>query len=276
MQLAAVQLSVGLDKAVNRTRAVAAVRSAAAGGAGVVVLPEAAMADFGGRDQPLGPLAEPLDGPFVASLVDVAGQTGVVVVAGMFETGPEPTKAYNTVVAVSGAGLLGYYRKVHLFDALGWRESDRLTPGPATADALVVLDLDGIRLGILTCFDLRFPEVARLLAARGATAIAVPAAWVAGEGKADQWRVLLQARAIENTLYVAGADQAGPRYAGHSLIVDPAGAVLGELDGATEAPLVATLDPERVAEVRRTLPLLDLRRFPVGEEPPLSVAERAD
>ena len=99
---------------------------------------------------------------------------------------------------------------------------------------------------------------------------------MAGEGKVDQWRVLLTARAIENTIYVAGADQAGPRYAGHSMIVGPAGEVLGELDGATEGSLVDTLHPERVLEVRRTLPLLDLRRFPVGGEPPLSAAKRAD
>ncbi len=120
--------------------------------------------------------------------------------------------------------------------------------------------LHGFPLGLMTCYDLRFPELPRALAKRGAEAIVVPAAWVAGERKVEHWRTLLRARAIENTVWVIGVGQPGPRYAGHSMVVAPDGDVVAE---AQEDPttLDATIDREAVAEVRRTNPSLDNRRM---------------
>ncbi len=272
MDAAVVQLAAGLEKERNRRRAVEAVRAAAGDGAGLVVLPEAAMCGFGSPTTPLAPLAEALEGPFVTALHDVAAATGAIVVAGMFErTGPGPGdpggRVHNTLVAVGPDGLLTVYRKLHLYDALGWCESARVAPGEAGPDALALVATGGVVVGLLTCYDLRFPELGRALAVRGATVLAVPAAWVAGPRKREQWGDLLRARAIENTAYVLGAAQPAPEYTGYSTVVDPAGMVLAEADatadGVPEGMLRASLRAERVAEVRAGMPVLEARRFDV-------------
>ena len=264
LRAAVLQLRAGTDKTDNLTRLGALVRRAADAGADLAVAPEAAMHDFGPPDLPLAPVAEPLDGPFVTGLADVAAEAGVTVLAGMFETVPgEAARAFNTVVAVGPAGLLGAYRKAHLFDALGWVESDRLVAGPAEP---LVLDVGPVRLGAMTCYDLRFPELARALCDNGATAIAVPAAWVAGPLKEDQWLTLVRARAIESTSYVVAAGQPGPGYCGRSVVVDPLGVVLaGVPDG--EGLAVADLDPAHVVDVRRRVPSLQHRRWSVVPRP---------
>jgi predicted amidohydrolase len=221
------------------------------------------MHGFGRPEQPLAAVAEPLDGPFVTGLLDAARDAGVTVVAGMFEAVPaDPTRAYNTVVAVGPDGLIGRYRKLHLFDALGWHESNRLAVAAVDDDALLVFAQDGFTVGVLTCYDLRFPELTRALVDRGVNVFAVPAAWVAGPLKEEQWRVLIRARAIENTSYLAAADQPGPEYAGRSAILDPTGVEVAALpDG--EGLAVADLLPQRVLEVRERMPSLLHRRFQV-------------
>ncbi|MBE7163196.1 MAG: hydrolase, partial [Williamsia herbipolensis] len=140
------------------------------------------------------------------------------------------------------------------------RESDWIVPG-AIVDPVVV-DIDGIRVGLQTCYDIRFPEVSRRLVDAGAELLVVPAEWVRGPLKEAHWRTLVTARAIENTVWVAAADQAPPIGAGNSMIVDPMGvevATLGENVGVAVAPV----DRSRIAEVRRINPALDLRRFGV-------------
>lgn len=263
MQVAVVQYAASDDKPANLDRLSSLVRQAATAGADLVVAPEAAMHGFGAADTPLAPVAEPVDGPWVSGLADVARGAGVAVVAGMFESvAGEVTRAYNTVVALSADGsLIGRYRKQHLFDALGWVESARLEPG-AASDRLV-FDCAGITVGVLTCYDLRFPELARALVDDGATMFAVPSAWVAGPLKLDQWSTLLRARAIENVAYVAAADQVLPTYVGHATVVDPFGAVLTVLDGETEGAAVATVDAARIEECRRRMPSLEHRRWTV-------------
>ncbi|HWS58117.1 MAG TPA: nitrilase-related carbon-nitrogen hydrolase, partial [Actinotalea sp.] len=178
----------------------------------------------------------------------------------------------NVVVGVGRQGLLGAYRKVHLYDAFGQRESDRLEPGDAGAPPLVV-DVDGVRVGVMTCYDLRFPESARRLVDAGATALAVPAAWAAGQEKVKHWRVLLRARAIENTVYVLGAAMQGRGVSGAPMVVDPWGVVLADPgtqgvertpDGGTGVTVaVADLEPEHVERVRLRNPSLANRRYDV-------------
>ena len=263
------QLRSGSDKSANLARLVDAVRRAAGAGAGLLVAPEAAMHGYGRPTTDLAPVAEALDGPFVSGLAAVAAETGVTVVAGLFEAGAPRGRVYNTVTVVGPSGLMARYRKVHLYDALGWCESARMAPGDP-AEGLPVVAVGDLRLGVMTCFDLRFPEVARVLADGGATAVAVPAAWVAGPGKAEQWEVLLRARAIENTAYVLGAAQPEPEYTGCSMVVDPTGVVTARLGGPAEGPgalLVADVRPDRVAEVRAGMPLLEQRRFVVRPAP---------
>src|SRR5690606_25217162 len=145
--------------------------------------------------------SEPLDGPFVTQLTEACRSTGITAVAGTLPPAEDGARAVNAVVVLGADGMLGLYRKVHLYDAFGPRESG--VPGPGTAGAApVVVHFDGPRVGVRPCYGLRFPEAGRRLVAAGATVLAVPAAWVVGEHKADHWSTLLRARAIENTCYV--------------------------------------------------------------------------
>ena len=207
--------------------------------------------------------AQPLDGPFVSALRERAAATGVAALAGVTLPGDEQdARATNAVVAVDGAGaLVGLYRKVHLYDAFGSRESDRLRPGAPDAQPLV-LDVAGLRFGVLTCYDLRFPESARRLADAGADVLVVPAAWADGDLKAMHWRTLALARAIENTVAVVAVGMAGKGVVGRSLVVGPDGAVGLELDERAAIRTV-DLDPERLRGVRETNPSLANRRYAV-------------
>lgn len=256
------QLSSGLDREANRRRVVDAVREAAGRGASVVVLPEAAMCSFGDAGTDLSAFAEPLDGSFVSALHEVAGEAGTTVVAGTFEPSGEPHRVHNTAVAVDGSGLLGHYRKVHLYDALGWRESDRIVPGDP-ADEPLVIAVGDLRFGVMNCYDLRFPETARRVVDAGATVLVEVAHWLPGAGKVDAWTVLLRARAIESTAYVAAAAKPGPECTGHSMVVDPAGDVLASLDADETGIALADLRAERVAKVRASMPVLEHRRYGV-------------
>jgi predicted amidohydrolase len=249
MQVALVQEASSLDPEQNRGRLAELVP----GDADLVVLPEAWARDFGEAGSGLREVAEPLDGPFAAEVERVATERGTTVVAGMFErTDGAP---YNTVV-VRGAAQADY-RKIHLYDSFGYRESDVLAAG---ATEPVTVELGGFTVGVMTCYDLRFPELARALVDRGAEVLVVPSAWVAGPRKVDHWTTLLRARAIENTAYVVGVGQPGPRYTGHSMVVGPLGDVLVEA-GEDAATLRAELDPAAVVEARRTNPSLANRRL---------------
>lgn len=225
------------------------------GSTDLVVLPEAFARDFGEAGSDLSPYAEALDGPFASRVRSLGAGSGAAWLAGMFETAEDPARPLNTLVLAQG-GELTAYRKIHLYDSFGYRESDRLVGGDWEP---IVVEVGGMRLGLMTCYDLRFPELARDLVAAGAEALVVPAAWVAGERKVDHWRTLVRARAIENVCYVVAAAQPAPRYTGHSMIVDPLGDVLAEA-GDGEESISATLDPEVVASARETNPSLANRR----------------
>jgi len=251
LRVALVQEASGLDPQANRARLAELVPD----DADLVVLPEAYARDFGEAGSDVSGYAEPLGGDFDDAVARVAGEHDTTIVAGMFETGPDPARPYNTLL-VRGAATT-HYRKVHLYDSFGYRESDRLTAGPI--DPLVI-EIAGWRVGLMTCYDLRFPEYARALVDRGAEVLVVPAAWVAGPRKVDHWRTLLLARAIENTVFVAAAAQPGPRYTGHSMVVDPLGDVV--VEAAVEPVLIrATLERKVLDEARRTNPSLANRRL---------------
>ena len=223
-------------------------------GVDLTVFPEAFARDFGEAGSDVSGHAEALHGPFVTEVERVAADRGSTLLAGMFEVSDDPHRPYNTLV-MRGAARADY-RKVHLYDSFGYRESDRLTAGPITE---VVVPLDGFTLGLMTCYDLRFPEQARALVDAGADVLVVPAAWVAGERKVDHWRTLVRARAIENTTYVVAAAQPAPRYSGHSLVVDPLGDVVVEGGDGPEV-LTAALERDVLARARRTNPSLANRR----------------
>jgi deaminated glutathione amidase len=250
-----VQRAAGLDPAKNR--AVLDDLAPEAAGADLVVLPEAFARDFGEPGSDLAPYAEPLDGPFASRLRELSSQGGTAWLAGMFEVADDPARPLNTLVLADG-GEVTPYRKIHLYDSFGYKESDRVSPGDLTPCRV---DVRGFPLGLMTCYDLRFPELARALVERGAEALVLPAAWVAGERKVEHWRTLLRARAIENTVWVVAVAQPGPRYSGHSLVVAPDGDVVVEAGEDEEVTLDAVLDREAVSTVRRTNPSLANRRM---------------
>ena len=246
------QWESGLDPEANRVRLAQGVTP----GADLVVFPEAFARDFGQAGSDVSAFAETLDGPFAHELAHLADAAACTVVAGMFEVSDDPDRPFNTLVVGGGAG--GAYRKIHLYDSFGYRESDRLSGGPT--DHPVVVEVAGWRVGLMTCYDLRFPELARRLVDLGAEVLVVPAAWLPGGRKVEHWRTLLAARAIENTCFVVGAGQPEPRYVGHSVVLGPLGETLAAADGA-EGSLEVTLDRGDLLAARRTNPSLANRRL---------------
>jgi predicted amidohydrolase len=252
MRIALAQFAAGPEKEANLRRMLALTEQAAAARADLVLFPECSMVHPPDGENPA-PAAEPLDGPFVAALQAAARRHGVAVVAGVFERAPVPERAHNTVVALDRDGeLVGAYRKIHLYDAFGFRESDHVVAG---AGDTLVFTLDGVTFGVQTCYDVRFPELSRHLAGRGAEVLLLPAAWVHGLLKESHWEVLVRARAIENTVYVAAAGLTGRPFTGSSMLVDPMGVPVARA-GETETLVVGEVDPERVQAVRRSNPSL--------------------
>lgn len=252
LRVALCQLTSSTEPAENLALVRDWTAKAAGEGARVVVFPEATMARFGVR---LAPLAEPVDGPWASAVGEIAAEHGVLVVAGMFT--PDGERVRNTLL-VTGPGTHLGYDKIHLYDAFGFRESDTVAGGSEVA----TVDVDGVRLGLATCYDVRFPELFQALADAGASAVLLPASWGAGPGKREQWELLVRARALDSGSWVLGCGQADPAASGvevhpkaptgigHSTVADPFGAVHAQLGPEPEL-LLADLDPA-VAETSRT------------------------
>jgi predicted amidohydrolase len=257
------QLTSSTDPETNLKLVRDGVTAAAAEGARVVVFPEATMARFG---VPLKPLAEPLDGPWASGVAEVAREHDVLVVAGMF-TPAGDGRVRNTLL-VTGLGEHRGYHKIHLYDAFGFRESDTVAPG----DEPVTVTVDDTVLGVATCYDVRFPELFRALADAGAAAVLLPTSWGAGEGKRDQWEVLVRARALDSGCWVLGCAQADPAATGtevspkaptgigYSLVADGFGTMHTELGPAPET-VVVDIDPSRAEKARAATGALANRRL---------------
>jgi predicted amidohydrolase len=263
MRAAALQLNATADVDSNLETAERLVRAAAADGAELAVLPEKwSLLASGER---LAELAEPLDGPVVSAARSWARDLGIFLVAGsVAERVPGRELLSNTSLLLDPDGeIAATYRKIHMFDVdvggVSYRESEHELAGEEIVDA----EAGGLRLGLTVCYDLRFPELFRILALRGAQAITVPAAFTAVTGR-DHWEVLLRARAIENAVYVIAPGQFGeaePHYSswGHSMIVDPWGKVL-DLVADGEGHAIADIDPGEIDSIRAKVPSLANRR----------------
>jgi predicted amidohydrolase len=267
MRAAAIQLNSTGDKARNVETAERLVRAAAGDGAELAVLPEKWNLLGDSATQLAG--AEPLDGPTISAARAWARELGIHLIAGSIAERVEgQEKAFNTSTLIGPDGELeARYRKIHMFDVdvggVVYRESDHDEPGDEVVSAALGAPLDGVTVGLTVCYDLRFPELYRILAVRGATVITVPSAFTLDTGK-DHWEVLLRARAIENQAFVVGANQVGeapPHYRsyGRSAIVDPWGVVLAQAPDE-ECFVAADLDLELQERVRATLPSLANRR----------------
>jgi predicted amidohydrolase len=255
------QIAPGEDKSANLSTIRRLVSEARARGSELVVFPEYSIFTVPVMDERFLASAEHLDGPVVAELSAIAVEHGIAIVCGINEATAEGTRIHNTLLAIDASGdVVATYRKLHLYDAFGYTESSLVSPGGIEPpQTFTVGDLS---FGLQTCYDLRFPEVTRRLVDAGADVVLMPAEWVPGPLKEDHWTTLLRARAIENTVYLAAADQCGKSGAGNSMIVDPMGVVLASV-GEEEGLGTATLDPARITRVREKNPALTLRRFSV-------------
>jgi predicted amidohydrolase len=263
LRAAAVQLNSNADKGRNLEAAERLVRAAAADGAELIALPEKWNLLAGGAELLAG--AEPLDGPSLTAARSWARGLGVHLLAGsVSERAGEGERAFNTSVMIGPDGEdLAVYRKIHMFDVdaggVSYRESAHEQPGAE----VVAAPVGGLIAGLTVCYDLRFPELFRILALRGARLIAVPSAFTEATGR-DHWEVLLRARAIENQVFVLAPDQVGAapphfRSFGRSAIVDPWGVVLATAPD-DECFVAADLDLEAQERVRESLPSLANRR----------------
>jgi predicted amidohydrolase len=263
MRIALSQLAAEAEPARNLKLVRAAVAEAVEREATVVVFPEATMARFG---IPLGPVAEPLDGPWATEVRSIAKRADVLIVVGMFT--PAPDGRVTNTLLITGRGIDTHYDKIHLFDAFGFGESNTVAPG----DHPVLCTVDGVTLGFATCYDVRFPGLFQRLADDGAVVTLLPASWGAGPGKREQWELLVRARALDSTTWVLACGQADPTTVGRqpsgrapggigdSLAVSPLGEIRGQL-GAEPGMLVVDIDPAEVDAARKVVPVLANRRF---------------
>jgi predicted amidohydrolase len=264
LRAAAVQLTATPDKARNLETADRLVRRAAADGARLVVLPE--KWSLLGRGADLRDGAEPIDGPAVTWARDAARELGIDLVAGsVAERVDGEPKLRNTSLHIGPDGeVKAVYRKVHMFDVevegTVYRESDHEAPGD---EVVLSATADGVELGLTVCYDVRFPELYRILAVRGARIVTIPAAFTVPTTR-DHWEVLVRARAIEDQCFVIAANQVGEhaeglRSGGRSVIVDPWGLVLAQA-ADSETVITADLDLDAQAAIRTRLPSLANRR----------------
>ena len=263
MRIALAQIVSSIDPERNLGLVADAAREAAKAGARIVVLPEATMCAFGVA---LAPVAQPLDGPWASAVRDIAATNDITLVVGMFTPGPGG-RVLNTLLAV-GRGVESSYDKIHLFDAYGFRESKTVAAGVEP----VTIEVDGVTVGLTTCYDVRFPGLFQALADRGATVTLLAASWGAGPGKREQWDLLTRARALDSTSFVLAAAQAKPASIGQrqrgsapagiggSVAVSPLGEVIAQLDDKPDL-LVVDVDPHEAIDVRSELPVLANRRF---------------
>jgi len=259
MRIAVAQILSGTNPADNLQLVRDYTGRAADAGATLVVFPEATMCRFG---VPLAPIAEPVDGPWADGVRRIAADANITVIVGMF-TPADDGRVANTLLA-AGPGSPNqpdtYYDKIHLYDAFGFTESRTVAPGRGP----VVITVDGVGVGLSTCYDIRFPELFTTLARRGAQLITVSASWASGRGKLEQWTLLARARALDSTSYIVAAGQAdpgeplassAPTGVGGSLVVSPFGEVVASA-GADPQLLVTDLALEQVAKARETIAVL--------------------
>lgn len=261
MRIAMSQFAADTDPKRNLDHIQATVRQSA--DASIVVFPEATMARFG---IPLGPVAEPLDGPWATAVRQIAEEANVLVVAGMFT--PSADGRVTNTLLITGRGVDTYYDKIHLFDAFGFAESATVAPG----ERLVVSEVDDVTVGFATCYDIRFPGLFQKIADEGAIVTIVPASWGAGPGKREQWELLTRARALDSTTWIVACGQADPATigqapsgraptgVGYSLAVSPLGEIRAQL-GPEPGLLFVDIDPDEVAEARKIVPVLANRKF---------------
>jgi predicted amidohydrolase len=273
--VAIVQMRSSEDKRENLKLSLDFVKEAARKKASLICFPEFQMA-FSPRNQSvkkLTKIAETIDqSNFILTLGESARRNRINIIATIYEKNTKnnsssrysinqfDNRVYDTAVIINSNGAIcSVYRKLHMYDALGFRESAKMIAGNAIEKPVKTA---AGNLGLMICYDVRFPEVSRILAINGADILAVPSAWVHGIMKEEHWQTILKARAIENGSYVAAPDQVGHIFSGRSMVVDPFGIVILDM-GNREGMEVIEIDKSRIQKARESLPLLKNRRTDV-------------
>lgn len=260
-----VQMRSSEDKMENLELSVDFIREAAKKKSNLICFPEFQMAysPVSQSANQLSEIAESVnDGNFITTLRKAAKVNKISIISTIYEKSNNgyDNRVYDTVVLIDSKGeISSVYRKLHLYDALGFKESDKMMAGNMI-EKPVKTSVGNI--GLMICYDIRFPEMSRILTVKGANVLVSPSAWVHGVMKEEHWQTLLKARAIENGLYIIAPDQVGNIFSGRSMAVDPFGVVLLDM-GNREGMEVVELDKSRVQKVRELLPLLKNRRTDV-------------
>jgi predicted amidohydrolase len=279
VSVAVAQFAAVADVAANLATIARLAEEAAGKGAEVAVFPEASMFAFTASAEELAATARRAGRQFESEILAIARRVGITLVVGMYSDGGERLSRNTFIVAGANGAQLGRYEKLHLYDAFHYRESEKNERAPLRDDfaELCTFDVGGLRFGVLNCYDLRFPEMARVLIDRGADVLVLGAGWVAGPLKELHWETLIRARAIENTCFVAAACQPAPLSVGLSMIVDPSGVVMATVPG-DEGVAVSRLESSRLQAVREILPCLQHRRYAVVPRQPSrdEASERAN
>lgn len=260
MKVAVAQFAPTADTEGNLVAIEEMAREAAAAGAELVVFPEESMIPSEASTH-LRETATAHWPGFLDTLARIAAEYGLAVIAGGYEDSGE-SLPYNTLAALDAdGGLLGLYRKMHLYDAFDYRESREVQRGE---DGPCVVRIGDFNVGLVNCYDLRFPEFTRSLVEMGADLLSVSAAWVRGPLKEDHWTTLLRGRAIENTCWVVASSLTTPDCIGMSMAVDPLGVVRAALGEERRALFVVDVDKDRIDTARTVLPVLRNRRIIIG------------
>lgn len=266
IRVAAAQFPASNNIEDNKNHITSLMQQAGDAGVELVVFPEASMCAFGSPLEELQKVAQKNTAGFIEFMQGLATQHKCNIVVGVMcppEDEASDPRVRNELIRIDEEGVVQErYCKVHLYDAFKFKESDKVKPGEITEDhqELAIFNLSGFEIGLINCYDLRFPEMTRLLIDRGVEIISLSAAWLAGPHKENHWEILARARAIENTAYVIASGQTPPKNCGMSMVIDPMGVVLA---GGAEAPAIAVADicQKRVDSVRKTLPCLENRRY---------------
>lgn len=259
MKVAVVQFKASTNKQKNLDKILQYILIAAKKKAELCAFPEFMMFYTTLKQSPiqLAEQAETIDGNFVKQICTAARKNKIQIIGTIYEKSKKKDRVYDTAFLISKSGkVISIYRKIHLYDALGFRESDKLEPGnKITPPAKTTFG----KLGMLICYDLRFPEISRILASSGSQILVIPSAWVQGPSKEEHWLALNKSRAIENGCYVIAPGHLGNIYCGRSLVVDPYGKII--LDMKHKSGIgIADISLDLVKKTRLSLPLLKNRR----------------
>ena len=259
MKAGIVQFKASTKKNENLTKIISYIIKAASKNATLCALPEFMMfyTDSSQTPKQLANLAETINGNFISKISKTAKENQIQVVGSFYEKSRRKDRVYDTSFIINASGkVISTYRKIHLYDALGFRESDKMISGSKIAKP--VKTSIG-KIGMMICYDLRFPEMSRSLAVAGSEILVAPSAWVKGNMKEEHWITINKTRAIENGCYVIAPDQVGNIYCGRSLVVDPYGKIILDMKKKQGIDFV-DIDLDKVKQIRKILPLLKNRR----------------